>query len=440
MFAVNPLAVELNEIIREDAPSLYDSLSALGRELYYPRGILTQTAEAGKGAYGYNATIGIATRGGEALYLPSLRRLLPGLEPDEAFPYAPAAGLPELRALWREHQMDVNPGLREKAFSLPLVTSGVTHGLSICADLFCDAGDTLLLPAMNWGNYHMVFGTRRGADIRHYRLFNEENGMDTAALREALSSCRTRPKVVVLLNFPNNPTGYSPTRGEAAETASILVEAAEAGTNVVALLDDAYFGLVYEEDVFDESLFSLVAGAHPRLTAVKLDGATKEDYVWGFRTGFATFACAVPGDGAMLYDAVEKKVSGLIRGTISNCSILAQSLLVKAMASPSYREEKRDAYRLLKERYDAVKEVAHDERYAAAFTPYPFNAGYFMCVKVKGVDAEVVRRRLLEERGVGLISLGESDLRIAFSCLESEQVKDLFDILYRTVVGMQHGG
>jgi aspartate/methionine/tyrosine aminotransferase len=435
--AVNSLAIELNEVLRENAPSLYTSLSALGRELYYPRGILTQTAEAKKKAYLYDATIGIATSGGLPLHLPSLHRLIPGLEPGEAFPYAPTTGLPELRALWGERQREANPGLGGKGTSLPVVTSGVTHGLSICADLFCDAGDTLLLPDMIWGNYRMIFETRRGADIRQFRLFDDGGGMDTGALRETLFSCLDRSKVLLLLNFPNNPTGYSPTREEASAIATALVEAAEAGANVVAITDDAYFGLFYEDGVSEESLFSLIAGAHPRLTAVKLDGATKEDYVWGFRLGFITFSCSTPGDAAPVYDALEKKTGGLIRGTISNCSILAQSLLVKAMASSSYGDEKREAYRLLKERYDTLKEALSDARYSTAFEPYPFNSGYFMCVRVKGVNAEDVRRRLLDEKGVGLISLGESDLRIAFSCMEREQVKDLFDILYTTVDDLQ---
>ena len=42
-----------------------------------------------------------------------------------------------------------------------------------------------------------------------------------------------------------------------------------------------------------ESLFGLLAGRHPNLLAVKLDGATKELFVWGLRCGFITFG---PGD------------------------------------------------------------------------------------------------------------------------------------------------
>ncbi|OFW59749.1 MAG: hypothetical protein A2W01_07970 [Candidatus Solincola sediminis] len=435
---MNPLAIESNEIIRQDAPVFYAALSALGRELYFPKGILTQTAEAKRDAHKYNATIGIATSGGQPIYLPALMELLDDMKPGEIFPYAPATGLPELRSLWRDHQLEVNSEMEGKVCSLPVVTSGLTHGLSICADLFCDAGDLLLLPDMMWGNYRMIYGVRRGADIRQYKLFNDGGGMNVEAFRRALMGCADGRKVLAILNYPNNPTGYTPTLEEAREMADCLIEAAESGANIVAVIDDAYFGLVYEEGILKESLFGRLAGSHPRLTAVKLDGATKEDYVWGFRIGFITFSPAADGEAESVHGAIEKKVGGLIRGTISNCSMPAQSLLIKAMKSPGYRQQKEERCRLLKERYEEVKAVVNDSRYAHAFSPHPFNSGYFMCVEVKGPGAEKVRLHLLRDYGVGVISINERDLRIAFSCLEREQVRDLFDILYKAVEDLKY--
>ncbi len=431
--AINPLAIELNETLREKVPALYDAFSALGRELFFPRGILTQTAEAKKSAYLYNATIGIATQDGVPLFLPSLMRQLQDMNPGEAFSYAPATGLSELRKLWHEHQLEVNPSLSGKSYSVPVVTSGLTHGLSICSDLFCDSGDTLLLPDKIWGNYRMIYGTRRGADIRQYPLFGNDGTMDIQAFRDTLFSCKDRPKTLALLNFPNNPTGYTPDQQEAKDISIALLEAAEAGANIVVIIDDAYFGLIYEDGIFGESLFSLICDTHPRLTAIKLDGPTKEDYAWGFRVGFITFSCAGEEDREDVYQALEKKIGGLIRGTISNCSMPAQSLLIKAMNSPTYREEKRDKFQVLMERYQEVKKAATQDRFRSAFRPYPFNSGYFMCVSIKDVNAEELRYHLLDKYGVGVIALDDSDIRIAYSCLEIEQVKDLFDILYSAI-------
>lgn len=325
------------------------------------------------------------------------------------------------------------PRLKDKCLSMPIVTSGLTHGLSIFADMFCDAGDVLLLPDMMWGNYRMIFATRRGADIQHYPFFAPGKGLDVRSFREKLFSFKDRPKILVLLNFPHNPTGYTPSPPEAAAMVKALVDVAEAGANVVACVDDAYTGLFYEEDSLHESLFSLIAEAHPRLFSVKIDGPTKEDYVWGFRVGFITFSLTGPDGREEVYSALEKKVGGLIRGTISKSPTLSQSLLVHAIKTAGYDEEKLEKFNLLKGRYDEVKEVLSGDDYADAFQPYSFNSGYFICLRLLHTNAERLRRHLLHAYGVGVIAIGERDIRIAFSCLEQGHIKDLFDILYTAV-------
>ena len=112
----------------------------------------------------------------------------------------------------------------------------------------------------------------------------------------------------------------------------MLYEAAEEGRNLVVVSDDAYFGLFYGDDLLKESLFARLAGLHQRILAVKVDGPTKEEYVWGFRTGMLTFAARAFFSSDALYQALEKKAAGAIRSAISNCSHLSQSVLVKAMA------------------------------------------------------------------------------------------------------------
>ena len=43
---MNPLALQLNEQLSEENPVVLDMLSDLGTNMYYPKGILTQSAEA----------------------------------------------------------------------------------------------------------------------------------------------------------------------------------------------------------------------------------------------------------------------------------------------------------------------------------------------------------------------------------------------------------
>jgi len=432
---MNKLAEELNNTMQKNAPNIFEMLSSLGRELYFPKGILSQSAEAKQKATRCNATIGIAKEGDEAMHLLSIMKQFSGHLPNGVLPYAPSTGKPELRHKWREEMLRKNPTLKGKNTSQPIVTSGITHGLSLTADLFVDMGDVVLLPDQAWGNYNMIFGVRHGANLLRYRFFSDSNGFDANGFRDTVLKHSTNGKLVVLLNFPNNPSGYSVTKAEAMDIRETLVEVAEKGCNVVAVCDDAYFGLFYEDDVCKESVFGYLAGKHNRLLAIKLDGSTKEDYVWGFRVGFITFA-AVTGS-VEIYDALEKKTAGAIRGNISNCPHHSQSIILKAMQDPDYQDQKRQKHDVMKGRAMAVKKTLSEPRFSEVWAPYPFNSGYFMCLRLNGIDAEQYRIRLLEKYGIGIIAVGQNDVRIAFSCVEEKDVPTLFDFMFRCATEMQ---
>ncbi len=431
---MNPLAAELNRTIEESAPAVMRVLSDLGKELYFPRGILTQTAEANQKATRFNATIGEARELQHSMGLASIMRHFSDLGPDAVLPYAPAAGRADLRAAWREEIKEKNPSLGDTPVSLPVVTSGITHGLSTAADMFVDPGDLLLVPDQLWGNYLMTFSVKRGAQVNRYPLLDLDQGFDVAGFRRVLGENAHRGKLVVLFNFPNNPTGYSITPAEADAIREALVEVAEGGCDVVAICDDAYFGLFYDDEVMKESLFTRLAAAHPRILAIKLDGATKEDFAWGLRVAFMTYGIA-GGEGA--YEALEKKTAGCIRGTISNAPNVSQQLVLKAMSEPDYWAQKEEKFAVLRRRAVKMREVLAEPRFAAAWKPYPFNSGYFMCVRLNDLNAEAYRVRLLDKYGVGVISTGETDIRIAFSCVDEADIADLFDVMFTCALEMK---
>ncbi len=81
---MNPLAQELNEIIEKGNTHICEMLSELGKNLYFPKGILSQSAEAKEKAHLFNATIGMATEKKRTMYLPSVMGHIDGLEPEEA--------------------------------------------------------------------------------------------------------------------------------------------------------------------------------------------------------------------------------------------------------------------------------------------------------------------------------------------------------------------
>jgi aspartate/methionine/tyrosine aminotransferase len=429
--AVNPLARELNEKLAESAPEILAMLSPLGRRLYFPKGILSQSAEAKQKAHRFNATIGIATEKGRAMHLASVQSHLAGISPDDAFTYAPASGRQSLRERWREKQLDENPSQRGKAVGLPIVTSALTHGLAIVGDLFVEAGDVILLPDQLWGNYRLTYEVRLGAKIVTYPFYAGA-GFDTAGFAAALAQqAQGREKLIVLLNFPNNPTGYMPTEAEAQALVAALVAQAERGTRLVVVLDDAYFGLFYHlgGPSLTESLFGRLANRHPNLLAIRLDGATKELFVWGLRCGFITFGPGRAAGAEAACLALEAKVKGAIRGAVSNSPQLSQTLVERALAASSVDAERKEKCEILRQRAERVYEVVNAPRFRGYWDVYPFNSGYFMCLKLAGVEAEALRVHLLDRHQTGLVATAKHDLRVAFSCLELEQIEPLFEVV-----------
>ncbi len=431
---MNPIAEKLNVTIERANPEIYGMLSAIGKKLFFPKGILSQSAEAKQKAHKLNATIGIATQKDGIMCFPSVMENIDGIPANESLTYAPSYGIPALRKTWKEAQQKKNPSLFQIPTSLPVVTSGITHALSLVGDVWVDPGDVIVLPDMMWGNYNMIFGVRKDARISTYNIFDEKGGFDLGSFESKLKEeAQTKGKLIVLLNFPQNPSGYSATESEAEKLAEILIRMAENGTDVIAVMDDSYFGLFYEENVMKESLFTKLAGKHKKLLAIKLDGATKENFVWGLRVGFITYGCQA-GEGLNdLYTALEQKTAGCLRGNISSSSHLGQSIVLKSMTSDSFVSESREKFDVLKSRAEKVKEVLKKPKYQDAWDVYPFNSGYFMCIKLKHVNAEKLRVHLLDNHGVGLISIGEKNLRVAFSCLEYDEVEELFDTVYKGI-------
>lgn len=412
-------AEPLNQILEKECPVALRTMSVRGRRLFMPtRGILKQSTDArGKK---YNATIGIALDdAGIPLGLPSLVSQLPDVA---SLPYPPGSGIPELRKLWQKRIFEKNPSLRKSHCTMPVATSGLTHGITVAGTLWIDEGDTVVIPDLFWGNYKLILGSHLGAKIQTFPTFSGDV-FNVAGLRDTLST--TEGKKVVVLNFPNNPTGYSPTVTEQQQIADVLIDAAE-NDDVVVLIDDAYFGLNFEPECATESLFSKLAGAHKNLLPVKIDGITKEDYAWGLRVGFVTVGH--PAMSPTLATAFEQKITGVIRSQISMPPHPSQMAALRAMQSPTYADEKLKNFELLHARYNRVREVlATHPEWNEFFTPLPFNSGYFMCVRLANeLDTEEVRQILLTKFETGVIATGDL-LRVAFSCAPENQIEQIFE-------------
>ncbi len=416
------LAEQLNTTLSQSVAGRL--LSDMGERMFFPRGIVAQSAEAQRRADRFNATVGMACSQKRPIILPTLQRHIPTLGPKESVAYAPTAGQPALRDAWKQLLVSKNPSLQDKRFLLPIVTSGITHGISILADLFADEADTLIVPDLYWGNYRLIFQERRKATIAPFPFFTESGTFNLDALNQVLE--QQTKKTIIILNFPNNPSGYSLTTAEVAALQEMVKRHADRGLDMLVIFDDAYFGLFYEKDIMRESLFALFCDLHENILAVKADGITKEDYAWGLRVGFLTFGGRELDDAK--YEALEKKTMGAIRSSVSNVSNVSQHLALKLFQDSKYSHEKKEYLEILQARYEIVQSCLAKKDHSL-LTPLPFNSGYFMAFILQKGSAEMLRLALLE-KGIGVIAVNEQIVRVAFASVDADVLSLLYDELY----------
>lgn len=421
---INPLAQELNDALKGTTPG--ELLSDVGTRLYFPKGIIAQSAEAKKLGKTANGTIGTTVVEGKPIMLPSIKKYVPDLTSSELVGYAPTAGNPDLRAMWKESIIRKNPLLKDKKFSLPVVVPGLTAGISYLADLFLDETKPLVAADPSWDNYVLIAEARRNAKFVQFKMFNDGK-FNIEGLKETMQKQAESGSVRILLNFPQNPSGYSPTSGEAKQLVSIVKEIAEKGAKVMVWCDDAYFGLNYEDNIEKQSLFAYLCDLHENVLAAKIDGPTKEDFAWGFRTGFITFGCKGLSDAQ--YEALVKKLMAAIRSSVSCAATPSQSLILKAASDGKLEEEKAEFRKILERRYKLVRDFVstHESKF---IKPLPFNSGYFMSFDTMSIDAEKLRQKLLNDRGIGTISIDAKTLRVAFSSLDEEKINIVYQAIY----------
>lgn len=422
---MDALAKDLNKTLKG---SIVDSfLSDYGRRMYFPiYGIVEQSTQAGKGAHRYNATTGMAVHEKKPIMVPAIRKHFTHLTEAQIVSYANSYGEAELRTLWKEEIYRKNPSLKRELISNPVVVPGLTGGISQVASLFIQEKETVICSDFYWENYDMIVGGMRNGQLAHFPFYCQEGQFNVEGLCQAIKKYAKKKKITVILNFPNNPTGYTMLKKEAEELQEQVFQLAEKGYKMNFIVDDAYFGLFYEEDIYKESLFSLFAHLHNNVLAIKIDGATKEHFVWGFRIGFVTYGSK--GLNETQLAALEMKTAGSVRASVSNCSKTAQSILIEALKDGEYEVHRKSFDAILEERYRKVQQALEKNK-SSRLKPMPFNSGYFMCFEVDG-NAEKLRQKLLNEFAIGTISVKDRYLRVAFSAVDIEGIEDLYERIF----------
>uniref|UniRef100_A0A8J4HA08 Aminotransferase n=1 Tax=Acidicaldus sp. TaxID=1872105 RepID=A0A8J4HA08_9PROT len=138
-----------------------------------------------------------------------------------------------------------------------------------------DPGSEVIIPAPYWASYTLLTELAQGVVVPVNCPQNSGFRLRPEDLAQAITP-RTR---LVLLNFPNNPTGAACSRAEMAALGKVLLE----HPDIWVLCDDMYEHLIY--DGFE---YVTMAAAEPRLRArvLTVSGVSKTYAMTGWRIGF----------------------------------------------------------------------------------------------------------------------------------------------------------
>lgn len=91
---------------------------------------------------------------------------------------------------------------------------------------------------------------------------------------------------------------------------------------------------------------------------------------------------------------------------------------------------------MLKRRYDAVRKFVNTHK-SSVLEPLPFNSGYFMSFNVKTNNAEEIRKKLLADKGIGVIQISPDTLRVAFSSIDEEKIEEVYTAIYNVAEALK---
>ena len=212
------------------------------------------------------------------------------LQAGETF-YSHNLGLPELREAVAAYASRLHGELAPQRLA---ITSGGVNALIVAMQALIDAGDEVLAVTPVWPN--LTAQPRiLGAQLRCVALQPDAEGawqLDVPALLAAITP-RTR---LLVLNSPNNPTGWTLTR---AEQQAILAHCRQTGTWILS--DEVYERLYFRDDTANGAAPSFLDIAAPDDRLVVVQSFSKAFLMTGWRLGYLVMPPAMtPQVGKLL--------------------------------------------------------------------------------------------------------------------------------------------
>lgn len=305
--------------------------------------------------------------------------------------YSPNAGFAELRcaiARYLERRFHVS----YEAKTDILVTVGGSEAIDLCMRAIVNPGDEVLVPSPSFVCYGPLVSMAGGVPVTLETNAKDQFRLTAQTLRAAIT-----PKTKMLvLPFPNNPTGAVLERKDMEEIAEVL-----RGTDIFVLSDEIYAELTYNSE--GPQSFAAIDGMWERTLLVS--GFSKAYAMTGWRLGYV---CGP--------EPVMKQVIKLHQYGIMCAPTTAQYAAIEAMDNGD------DDVLAMRADYDQRRRLIVSELNAMGLTCFdPQGAFYvFPSVQMTGMSSEEFCTALLKEKHVAVVpgtafgECGEGFVRISY--------------------------
>lgn len=318
--------------------------------------------------------------------------------------YTANAGLMELREeicnyTKRRQNVAYNPA------NEVLVTVGGSEAIDLVVRCLISSGDEVLIPEPSFVCYKPCTELAGGKAVSIQTLEEDNFKLKPEQLREKITD-KTK---LLILPYPNNPTGAVMTREELEAIAQVLKD-----TNIIVLSDEIYGELTYLDE--GHTMFSQIEGMKERTIVV--NGFSKAFAMTGWRLGYAL------GPAPII-----KAMTKVHQYGIMSSPTTSQFAAIEAMKNcDSDVEDMRREYNN-RRRY-----IVDSFRKMGLSCFEPLGAFYvFPCIKPLGMTSEEFCQKLLEEEKVAVVpgnAFGESGEGF-IRCSYAYSIKNIEEALKR---------
>ncbi len=273
-----------------------------------------------------------------------------------------------------------------------MVTVGGSEAIDIALRAMLEPGDEVLIPQPCYVSYHPCAILAGGVPV----VIELKGENDFKLTREQLLASVTEKTKVLILAYPNNPTGAVMDHEDLSKIVDVIIE-----KDLIVISDE-----IYSELTYDGNHTSIASFPGMKERTVVINGFSKSYAMTGWRLGYAV------GPAIILEQMIK-----IHQFAIMCAPTTSQYAGIEALKNgDSDVEMMRDAYDK-RRRY-----LVHSLRKMGLTCFEPFGAFYvFPCIKDLGMTSEEFATRLLQEEKVAVVpgtafgDCGEGYLRISYA-------------------------